>query len=527
MKSLRLLAVLALFGCGFGCGEGVNPPPMINSVVGECAVNSDCDGDLVCRAAICAVVEDEPRALGFRLVPPPTSTYPAQTIGVKEIVSDMPVQIGLHPGVHVAGEIRWIGSDAGPGSGQLKFRSQTDDFSSETAVQANAYSLYVPTGTYAITFLPANPAQPTHVWRDVVVSLDTDPRLQLSRDHVRVLGTLVRTDALTGESHFVEEARVFATAPGSGVTSSVSVTDPNGNFDLLVPEDAGVFNLHIAPAEPNALKSDPTTPYVPEATFEGAFEVSGRQWSNRLDGQDTDVLAVSLGDYANVPIAVPVRLTLDGATPDWTGTTATLRTHAGHGTVTVRQHVDRDGVFELPLIAGVYEALVRTPAGHPARSMRLQDLEITSSGINLVLKSRPNVRGTVVGPNGEPLDAELRFVPVSDVAQQISVRTDEDGTYSTWLDTEPYTLTVLPSDTTLPRRVLQIENAELPETIQLSEAVVVWGSVFGMPSETSQTWEGVRDVAVHVLEKSNDALHVVGEGQTNEAGEFRIVLGTR
>lgn len=523
MKPLRSIAAVALLLSA--CGA---PAPDANTSSAECYVSSDCGGERVCRANICTVAETAPRALGFRLVPPPTSTYPSQTVAVRELAPDMPVQIGLDPGVRVAGEVTWIGSEAGPGAGQLKFRRHGDDFTAQAVVQANAYELYVPAGNYDVTFLPANTSRPTHVWKNVMVELDTDPRLQLSNKEVRVVGTLARTDGLSRDSAFIARAKVFATAVESGITSSVSVTDESGNFELVVPEDAGLFNLHVAPSEPNAYSGEGEQRYVPEATFEGAFEVDGSDWENKIDGQDSDLLAVSLGEYSYIPVSIPISLELDGQDVDWSGTSVTLKTTAGLGVVSVRQQIEASGEFQLPLISGIYEAIVRTPPELPARSMRLGEISVSAEGVTLSLESRANASGTVLGPNGQPIDAELRFVPLSDnLAQQISVRTDEDGTYGVFLDDEPYTLTVVPSDSTLPRRVMLVENGDVPETIELAEPVLVWGSVFGTPSEASQDWIGLSDVAVNVVEKVDGAERVVGEGQTNEDGDFKVVIGAR
>ncbi len=525
-----LMAALATFLLS-ACGER-----NANNVSGvECVADRDCAGEKVCRASLCTIVEQSPRALGFRLVPPPSSTYPAQTIATHEVEADAPLQIGLDPGVRVAGSLSFVGRETGPDSGRLKFRRHRDDFTSETAVANSKYEIFVPAGTYDITFFPQDVARrPTRVWGDVMIELDTDPRLQIVEQTVEVIGTLSRTDAVSREADFVGNARVFATSADSGITSSVGMTDSSGNFKIAVPPNSGVFDLHVSPLEPNSYADNGDADYVPDATYAAAFVVEGNEWINGIeDNQGADVLGVSLGEYAYSPIRIPVRLVIEGMDiTDWTGTSVTLRTTAGRGVISVRQRLGEAGEFEIPLIMGLYHAVIRTPPSLPVRSMELSDIEIDAAGIVLRLEARSNVAGRLQAPDGSPLaGAELRFVPSADrgLAQQVSVTTDEDGEYKVWLENEPYLLSAIPADPSLPRYVQLIENADVPPVIEIGEPVLVWGTVFGTPSNGGDgDWVGLPDVSVHVVEADAQRVEqIVGEGQTNERGEFKVVIRAR
>lgn len=522
---IAAFATLMLAACG-------GDDPSTNNAAAECSIDSDCSGGKVCRAALCTVVETEPRRLGFRLTPPPMSTYPPQVVPIRALPADEPVQIGLDPGVRVAGALSYIASERGPGSGRLKFRRTSDDFTGEATVTGNEYELFLPPGSYVVTFFPENPERPTRVWNDVDIELDTDPKLQLPEATVQILGTLSRTDPISRESSVVPNAHVFATNAESGVTSSVATTNESGTFAINVPATSGVYDLFVSPVEPNAYGDQDQIAYIPDAKFTAAFEVDENDWVNLLDeNPDTDVLGVSLGEYGYSPLSIPFRLQFDGDI-DWTGTTVTLRTEAGRGIVSIRQRLDAGGEFELPLVTGLYEAIVRTPPALPVRSSSISNIEVDPEGIVLTLEPRTNASGTVVGPSGDPLaGADVRFTPIEaeTLAQPISVKTDADGGYAVWLEDEPYRLSVVPSDPSLPRHVSIVENGTVPAVVEIVEPVLVWGTILGTPSEgSSDSWRALPDVSVEVVEEdASGMVRVIGEGQSTESGDFKVVIGAR
>ena len=530
MRAIQILMVaivLTALGCG---GDRAS-----NNSPAECTADSDCTNAKVCRASLCTVAETSPRMLGFRLSPPPSSTYPSQSVAIRELPADEPVQIGLDPGVRVAGALSYVGEESGPNEGRLKFRRHGDDFTAESAVVTREYELYVPAGTYQVTFFPADTKRPTRVWDGVRIELDTDPRLQMVRETVEIVGTLSRTDLVSRESAVVASARVFATSRQSGITSSVTTTGTTGSFTIHVPPDSGAFDLHVAPMEPNSYEQDENgANYIPDARFDGAFRVEGEEWINLVDeNPNAGVLAISLGEYGYAPLSIPVQLRLEGEdVADWSGTTVTLRTEAGRGSISVRHRLGPRGEFALPLVMGLYDAIVRTPPSLPARSMEISNLEIDPQGIILTLTPLANVTGEVRGPSGDPLEgAELRFVPVDSgsLTQQVSVKTEPDGRYQVWLEDAPYLLTVLPSDPGLPRYVGVVQGADVPASIRIDEPVLVWGTVFGTPAQAdSDDWEALPNVSVQVVESDENGVHrVVGENQTNERGDFRVVIGAR
>lgn len=526
-----LTAALATLLFAAGCGEHpVEPDP------DGCQADYECSGDQVCRQGICTVTDTEPRTMGFRLEPPPGSNYPPQSVPFRDLRPDRAIQIGLEPGVRVAGALSWIGEgEGGPGAGRLKFKQLGGDgFTGETTVDDNQYEIFVPAGRYDVRFFPTDTERPTYAWTDIEIELDTDPRLQMVEGLVSFTGTLSRTDSVTGESPFVTGARVFATSRETGVTSTVATTDESGVFSLSVASDSGTYDLHVAPPDPNTFEQGDFADYIPEATYEKAFSVEANTWTNLLSDGGADLLSVSLGEYGYASLQFAVRLIAAGLDDvDWSGTTVTLTTEAGAGTLTVRQRLEQDGEFELPLVQGVYAVEVKTPPNLPVASTRLTDIDLDNTEeVAIDVDLRTHVEGEVVGAEDLPLpNAQVSFEPVDDdpLVESASVVTNRAGRYDVWLDDVDYRVTVTPADPNLPRRVFEASPGEIPASVGVSEPSLVWGSVVGTPAdaENADAWPTLPDVRVRVLERSSDGTVVIGEGQTNDDGEFQIVIPAR
>jgi hypothetical protein len=471
--------------------------------------------------------------MGFRLEPAPGSQYPAQSVPFRELRTDQAIQIGLEPGVRVAGSLSWVGENpGGPDAGRLKFTQLGGDgFTGETTVDGNEYQIFVPAGRYDVRFFPSDPDRPTYAWKDIEIELDTNPGLQLVRDLVTLTGTLSRTDAVTGESAFVQNARVFATSRSNGVTSTVATTDESGRFTIAVSSDSGLYDLHVAPATPNTYEANEFSNYVPEATYEKAFSVGPDSWTDLLSDGGADLLSISLGEYGYASLRFGFRLQAAGLDDiDWSGTTVILSTQAGEGTLNIRQRLEKNPVFELPLILGTYAISVKTPPNSPVASTRVEGLELANAReVKLEVERRQKVEGLVRDSEDQPLEnAQLDFEPVTDdsLIQAASAVTDASGKFSVWLDDVTYRVTVTPADPNLPRRVLDATPDEIPEALQIAEPALVFGSVLGTPADEQDpdAWPPLPDVRVRILERVDDETIPVGEGQTNDKGEFQIVI---
>jgi len=528
---LRTYALLLALHAVAGCGKHADP------VKPGCVVDADCGGERVCREQLCVVVDDAPRRLGFNLIPSGGSPYPPQTVPVAGVRLDEPLTIGIDPGVKVSGAIQILGG-SGDANGQLKFKQRAlkNAFVRETRVDMNRYEVFVLPGRYDVTFFPDNASLPTRVWRDIALELDSDPKFQMNTRTVEIGGTLSRTDSATAESSRVRGALVFAVSRDTGSVSSTAVTNEAGDFTIHVLEDSGLYDLHVAPAEPNRFDPEQVPNYVPEASFESAFRVDGAQWENLLYPEAAS-LGLSLGEYGYAPIEFQFRLSADTDMDiDWTGSSVSLETEAGRGKLTIRHRVDSSGRFTLPLILGTYAVEVRTPPGLPVASARIEALTFsaTSPTVTFDLGLRELVEGAVQSHDGTFVaGAQLSAVPLSGgrLAEPLNVPTDERGFFHLWLDDVPYRITISPADPTLPRGVVDWEpgSASL-ETIRLAEPALTWGKVLGTPTngDASEDWRELPDVVIRAFEESAAGEPIVlGESKTDAQGAFRIVLPAR
>ncbi len=537
MRTLHAIALATLLFTMNGCGPTGPSVGSNNGSAGGCEVDADCPGSQICTEALCTVVEGEPRVIGFSLQPPKGSSYPAQIVPPAPIDLGEPLVIGATPGVRVAGTIELVGV-SGQASGQLKFkqRSTRDPFVGETRVEASTYELFVAPGRYDISFFPDDQTLPTRIWRDVRLELDTDPRLRLNAETVQITGTLSRTDALTREAVRVEGALVFAVARESGSVTSTAITNDSGEFSFNALQDSGIYDLYVAPAEPNRPDEGRRINYVPDVSFPGAFEIEDSDWSNLLDeNPDARSLSLSLGEYTQ-PLEVRVRLSVPEDVErdiDWTDTSVTLETSAGMGVMRVRQKTGADGVLDLPLILGDYAVEVRTPPGMPVASARFESYSVDAGGPldSLELVLRRQVEGVVISPEGRPVtSAQVTMTPrEGDLAEPIAVSTDAVGKFSAWVDDVDYRVVVASPDAALPRFTVDVSDLDSLETIQLPSPVVARGEVLGTPlmSDEGGDWRELGDVVVRAFEMVDDERVILGEGKTDDDGTFRIILPAR
>ncbi|MBA2663459.1 MAG: hypothetical protein H0U74_14320 [Bradymonadaceae bacterium] len=475
------------------------------------------------------MVDIEPFKLGFTFIPPHSTNYLPQRLDPFLIDAEEPLQIGLEASILVLGQLSFHEAAVPGPSGVAIFRRVNDEaglYTQQVRVDAGRFEAFVLPGKYIVSLSPEEASIPGFVWHDAVFSSDTEFKRTLPAppSALRVSGNIsFKSLGLPGDpvinNVLVEEARVIAVSRTHGYSSTAGTTNEFGDFIVRVWPQTGPYALHITPSRPNSL--------IPEVIIEEAF-----------NAKDHHILAPqTLGEYGELALALRVYLRtpsgLDGKDEgiDWSQTSVLLRARMGNGTLSLSAPVNAEGFIDVVALAGLYQIDVIPPLSSSlARTSLSLDLSPTSGLVEIEIPLKKHVTGVVLDHTGLPVDGvKVKLEPSnaqrrpSSEARTITVTTDADGQFEAWLEDSDYRLSAIPlANSGRPRAFLNVSTNEADFdsnlVVTLAEPVVVFGTLY------DDALKGVANVTVQGFDLVDGQRRVLGEGQTNSYGEFRLVV---
>lgn len=484
-----------------------------------CLEDSDCGGGLVCRYDFCVVSTSEPVNLGFRLVPPNTSTLQPQSIAPALISLDESVSIAFLSSVRVTGRLLFVNEQNqvradGP-LGVLTFEKhggQNPVIKQQRLDSDSRYDLYLLPGTYTLTFVPDDLETPPRVWTDVVFNLDTDPQLTIPARRLSLTGVIYDNLVPGLRSQAVPRAKVVA-LNANGAGSTVGETDEAGFFRLFLLPQAGIYDLRVVFENESQFR---------EYTLRKALECDTTRCTNLL-GED-DQFLVQLDAVMATAKERQIRFNAPGVS--LAGTSVELAAEFAWGTLRIRKVLDEMGELRAAMPPGMWSVLVTTPADSQAGNLEVElDVQSGSTMLDMEVPQRLNVELDVTDGSQFFEDTRLEIRPLGRGESQV-VTTNSEGALITRVDPNTkYRISITPGTAGQPRSALLATAEELAAAnrLVLPAATAIAGSVFGPPGSESE-WAPVSDVTIQAFDQNFGESVILGETNTREDGSFRMLI---
>lgn len=536
-----LVAGLITVGCAVADEANVRDPSN-NGQLAPCLTTADCYGGALCVADVCVPPGTEaPRQFSLELAPPEVSGY-ARTQRLDATLDSLLASEALTLPVPNEYETVVLSADNAPVSARITLFGDRRIVGREVDVNVSiaANTPQRPTfrlleGDYLVRIRPTSAELPGMEIKRFTVRAQPGPSVKefkLPASYRRLHGQV--TSSLSG-SDKIAGVTVRAFAEKSGLPSTISVTDADGNYELLLPasEDT-TFRLYATPpaaAQPAwgfeqvvgvDLDQDRRRPIHLEPTDDsirgrGRFQILGTTADGRL-GAPVPNAFVSLTATVSGVIEPPV-YAITGLT-------------------------DADGVMvvdfqdevttQVPLLKARYVVQVVPPVNTPYTS-RTMVLDLTSARYGFVqdeqitLPQRTRLRGSVVSRLGRPVvGAFLELRPLSADVRPADTITAGDGTFTVDLDPGRYLMVARPRGASDAAELLPVSARTLdvsaspgmdlaPFTLHLGQKVQgqVLGGRDGAPVPLTQA-ELFFTVEGQVVS--------LGRAETDGAGWFSLVV---
>lgn len=515
LKDLTVVASILLAGCTAASTNDALP-------TATCASDSECPADLRCTYDVCVNPDAPARSLGFRLVPPNSTTWKPQWVAPSEVSPDEPVTIGLVTSVKVAGNLLYVdeankAASGGP-SGVLTFRrdGQRDSTEQYRIGSNTSYSTYLLPGRYFVTFVPEDRTAPPVNFGLKDFSLDTDPELYVPARSIAVSGSLKDALARGMQASAVAGASVVAISRTTGAMSGIGTTDSDGFFTIKILPLVDRYDLRVTYDTDNSLR---------EVTIHDALDCTETKCRNLLAADETFQVSLEaiVGDSSSRTLSVQAP---DQSVRNFSGVVIELKGEFTWGTTRVRRTLDGDGMFSARLPIGSYSVLATTPQDFPLSGIT-DEISIDDSTEVQLINLPPKITASLsfFGLENEPAaGAKVEFQSDGSV-DPVVVAADETGAVSALLEEHSYRVIVTPSQLGVARGVFDWSPLKPRQSYTLPPASVLTGSVLGTPPDAAEAmWQPVEDVTVHVIETFDNANIVVGEATTRSDGGFRVVI---
>lgn len=512
-----LMSVLALGACAIDADDSKVPAELGP----QCTSDSECTGEKVCRTGLCSVPGSEVREIGFRLIPPNSSSLRPQVAAPSSIELDESISLGMRPSVRVEGRLLYNDAggvtSSGP-TGTLTFRRQEpyfSGFSQQYAVEEDStYSILVLPGSYDVTFTPDDERVPGQIWQGLDFRLDTNPQLTLPARSQRVKIAVID---LPGPDRNVpvnlEGARIVGISQATGATSSTTIADASLNYELALYPDSGLYDVRV---------SSSTETGVREVVIYDAIDCTDRC---------PDIVELNLAETAGPRVNTTLELTTDTTAADLHQTRVETIGRFEWGAWSQRTNLEEGQRVEIFAPAGQYDVSISPPAESTIASATRQ-FETTPGEFRheFYLESKRLFESTVVSAAGEPVPgAQAEFEPVDASLRTLNAETDEEGRLNVELEPVPYWVTLVPGKGSLPRSVLYLDPDEVSSRteLRLSEPVVLSGLLATpeMDDDVEQLIP-IPDVTVQAFEMRQGRVIIVGDVTTDSDGVFRMILGS-
>lgn len=310
-------------------------------------------------------------------------------------------------------------------------------------VPLGPFSIQLEPGEYDVSLIPdpsllLNPPHHLEPWRvkdeDDFNVIITYPAPQVSTISGRL--TTTAQDLLFPG---FEGATVSAQVDGQQVTSTTTLSAANGNFSIAVIGPTGTFRLSIGPSNVNT-----TLPQI-----ERTKNPDGTPLTLSRTTQLGDIY---LGDLGS-PIVVTGLVTAEDTGLPLANVAISAEAPIAAGSYKAGTITDANGKFSLKLLRGdptsppVYTLRVASPLGTPySRREVTYALQATGepAALALTLPPRTSYTGKVLDPSGNGV-ARASVVARNESGDAATTTTRADGSFELYLDTNVYTLTVVPA----------------------------------------------------------------------------------
>jgi hypothetical protein len=532
IRALLAAALLAASGCGADSAASAE-----TLGVSACSSDSECGGELTCRDLRCTVPEADDRDLSFMFIPPSSSPFLPQRTPYYQLNPGERLDFALEPSVAAYGQVGSFNVD-----GTLVFTpagSADPLLRQQAAVTRGDYEVALVPGTYNIDFVSSTNGVPNRIWRDQPFqsNLQYDLPLPDLSQTVSITGNVNFRDPTVDVGAGLGPARVTAVSRDTGALSTSVVTDPVSGFyeGLRVWRDTGVYDVVVSSNSDDAL--------IPTVTFRGAIDTDAIPAN-----ASTYEANLFVGDFAAAERNVRLELdeaaeaALEGISPADLDVNLVARLDTGSGDVeasfSLRGSIASSGdesstpLRALPL--RYVGEIVPPPGSRYARTPIEIDLSSISARVVKIQAPTPLElsSATVLAYTGQPAaNARVTFTPRSrrpntsqaksvEGSRAFEVTTNDDGELGVWLEPEvDYDVRVDPMTQDAPRATYSITGGELPPTLSLPSPSLLSGSVFA----NDATGASIPDVTVRVLERDDGIERVIAEGQTDDAGAFRLI----
>ena len=391
---------------------------------------------------------------------------------------------------------------------------------------SGAYNARLPQGEWDVLVSPSAPLPP---YRPATPLQTSAPALALVLPRV---GSLVQFQAaLTADGGILAGADVTAIDSSGNVLSAPAAVQLDGGFSLYLPPNTTAYDLQVGP---------------PPSDLDGgsAAEALSPLPSYHLPQPTTHTIDVVLTAVATLQGQV-----LDASGAPLPGARVYARSEGMPWSLSRSTATLADGSYSLPLRAGDYlvEAAPVPSLDGPAVSGE-QPLSLAPAGaaLNLTCPVKVHGFGRVVRAVGSAVGANYQITATRLADHLLTARiadtriTATDGTWRLAADPGRYRVEVIPpSDTGLPRKVVQIELAApannevvlLPE-ISISPPLTAGGTVCApsSPPVAGATGCGSKNppianatVSFYALDANGHSV-LLGSAPTDAQGRYKAVL---
>ena len=534
-----LLTGLVLVGCAVA-GEAANVD--VPGQLPPCTSDLDCYGDALCVADVCVPPGVEaPRLFSLELDPPEVSGY-ARTQRLDAALSSLFVDAPLTLPVPNEYETVVLDADNAPISARITMFGAARIPGREVDVNATiaANTSERPTfrlleGDYLVRIRPTSADLPGMEVRRFTVRAQptrTVKEFKLPATYRRLYGQV--TSSLSG-SDKLPGVTVRAFAEKSGLPSTVSVTDQDGNYEILLPasEDT-TFRLVATP--PAALQ--------PSWGFEQVVGVNldeDRRRTIHLEPTDDSIRGVGrfqvLGTTPDGRLGAPVPNAFVSLTATVSGVIEPpVYEVTGLTDADGRLVVDLDDqvTSQVPLLKARYMVRVVPPVNTPYTSqVSVLDLTAARYGFvqdeQIILPQRTRVRGSVVSRLGRPVvGAFVELRPLSADVRPADAISGADGTFALDVDPGRYLLVARPRGASDAAELLPVSARVLD--VPASPAVDLAPFTLHLGREVrAQVIGGLDDAPVPQTQVElffSTAGQVVslGRSETDAAGWFSLIV---
>lgn len=491
----------------------------------DCPDDGACPQGLVCAFGQCVDPTDQRLSLVDIEVDPSNVSLPVQSALAVDLRTSPRVDVELRPGVVVQGLVKDAGGqaiDALVVARPARFIPGRVLAPTATATAAGGFDfLAIEDERYGLTVLPADASLPPHYDEAGFRASGDADRTQTLESLIVPTGAVVvsgrvRAGEGVGEQG-IEKLDVRLIDDSGRRWSSNSRTGADGSFALALAEGLTGLTLEILPTGDN--DAFPTV------------RVLGVDASASVD-----LGPISLGDVL-APVGFQARV-VDAAGGPVPGARASLSARIGNGVLTRQAEADDEGVLDVRLPPGLYEAVVLGGPDEPAGGLLVvSEIDVPAANTDLVFRLPPRVSwgGLVLDADGQPLGgASLDLVRVGDEAGVpeealadtlvgFHVIADDGGRFAASVDPGRYRVSTRPPPgarapafselVTVPAEGLE-RNVDLP-----ARAVVAGTAVFdGEPTG------GVYVRVFSALLDEQGAAILLGEGTAGPDGAFEIVV---